>query len=480
MRTRDARRVWLFGMISTDSTSDNLDWSSLEGTTLEGGYQVGERLTADDSFACFRIRVLGEYRRNAFAKFYRSTAAAAQEQLDIWQRAREIRHPNLSVPLGAGRAPLQGSQVVYVVLDKPDEVLNGVLQKRELVNEEADQILRGLARALQELHARKFVHGTVSPDQVFAFGDSLKLSAEGLRNVNSAPPLATLPAKYLAPESTGENVTPEADVWCMGATLLEALTQKRCGSDCREVAASLPEPWKRILLKCLEADPAQRARLADLDRLRTEEPVRETPALSSPVPLAPEPQAASTAVEQEVSSYAKRQSVTPVERTFHASRSWIYAAVALVAVVVLLWAARPKRPAAIPGPNPPPRAATASHPASSWPTRTLAPDTASHPDTHPDARIAEPSKALAKSGDPAVWRVVLYTFSREEDAQKRAQAINQRHPALNTQVFSPSGRNRLYLVVAGGRMTREQAARLRQDALRQGMPRDSYIQNYKQ
>jgi hypothetical protein len=29
-------------------------------------------------------------------------------------------------------------------------------------------------------------------------------------------------------------------------------------------------------------------------------------------------------------------------------------------------------------------------------------------------------------------------------------------------------------------MTRDQAARLRQDAVRQGMPRDSYIQNYKQ
>jgi hypothetical protein len=75
---------------------------------------------------------------------------------------------------------------------------------------------------------------------------------------------------------------------------------------------------------------------------------------------------------------------------------------------------------------------------------------------------------------------VLYTFSREDDAQNRAQAINQQHPGLNTQVFSPSGRTRLYLVVAGGRMTREQAARLRQDALRQGMPRDAYIQNYKQ
>ncbi len=468
-------------MISTDSISGNFDWSSLEGTTLEGGYQVAEPLSSDDRTACFRIRVLGEYRRNAFANFYRATGPALQEQLDIWKRAREIRHSNLSMPLGIGRLPFQGAEVVYIVLDKPDEVLSGVLQKRELVNEEADEILRGVARALQELHARDLVHGTVSPDRVFAFGDSIKLSAESLRKVNSAPPLTAVPTKYLAPESTGENITPESDVWCMGATLFEALTQQHYGPECREKAASLAEPWNRILPKCLEADPAQRARLADLDRLRAGEPVREIAAsVAAPAPLVPEPQAASTAAEQELSSVAKRQSVTPVERAFHASRTWIYAAVALVAVVVLLWAARPKQQAPVPGPNPPAHTATAAQSPSSWPTRTLAPETASRRDTHPDARIAEHSKTFAKPGDQPIWRVVLYTFSREEDAQKRAQAINQQHPALNTQVFSPSGRNRMYLVVAGGRMTRDQAAQLRQQAVREGMPHDSYIQNYKQ
>lgn len=468
-------------MISTDPTSDNFDWSSLEGTTLKGGYQVEEPLSADDRTACFRIRVLGEYRRNAFANFYRVRGPAAQEQLDIWQTARQIRHPNLSAPLGTGRLPFQDSEVVYVVIDKPNEVLSGVLQKRELVSQEAEPILRGLESALKELHARDLVHGTLSPDQVFAFGDSIKLSTEGLRRANSAPPLSVVPAKYLAPESTGENVTPEADIWCMGATLFEALTQKQCGPTCREDAGSLPDPWKRILQKCLETDPAQRARLSDLDRLRAGEPVGEVAPVAAPAPLINEPQTGtSTAGEQELSSFARRQSVTPVERTSRASRSWIYAAVALVLVVLLLWAARPKHPATVPGPQPPAQTARANQPRSSWPTRTLTPDTAPR-DAHPDARLARPRQpVLARPGDPAVWRVVLYTFSREDDAQKRAQAINQQHPGLNTQVFSPSGKNRMYLVVAGGRMSRDQAAQLRQQAVREGMPHDSYIQNYKQ
>lgn len=463
-------------MISTDSITGNLDWSSLEGTTLEGGYQVGELLSADDRTACFQIRVLGEYGRHAVATFYRGAGSAVEEELDLWKRVREIRHPNLSVPLGVGLMTLEGSQIVYAVIDKPDEVLSGVLQKRELVEAEADEILRSVARALQELHARAIVHGTVSPDRVFAFGDSIKLSAEGVRKSNSAPPLAAVPAKYLAPESAGENVTPEADVWCMGATLFEALTQKRCGPESREAAASLPAPWNRIVQKCLEADPAQRARLADIDGLRAGEPVPErTAAVSMAAPLITEPPApaGSTAAEQELTGVAKRRSVTPVERTFHTSRTWIYAAVALVAIIVLLWAARPKHTA-------PPTVAS-TQPASSWPTRTLAPDTAPRHDTHPDARIAERKPAVAgTSGDPAIWRVVLYAFSRESDAQKKAQAISQQHPDLDTGVFTPPGPNRMYLVVAGGPMTRDQAARLRQHALRQGMPRDSYIQNYKQ
>ena len=460
-------------MISTDFTSDNLDWSSLEGTTLEGGYQVGELLSADSRSALFQIRVLGEYGRHAVATFYRAAGSAAQEQLNLWTRARAIRHPNLSVPLGAGFKALDGSQVVYVVIDKPGEVLSGVLQKRELVPEEADEILRSVARALQELHGRDLVHGTISPDRVFAFGDSIKLSAEDLRKPNFAPPLTSVPAKYLAPESAGENITPEADVWCLGATLFEALTQKHYGPESAEAAAGLPEPWNRILPKCLEPDPAQRARLADIDGLRAGQPVREEPISAVPLIVESPAPAGSTAIEQELSSVAKRHSVTPVERTFHSSRSWIYAAVALVAIIVLLLIARPKHP-------PAPAAAVAQR-ASSWPTRTLSPDTAPRHDTHPDARIAERKPAMAgRPADPAIWRVVLYAFSRQADAQEKAQTINKQHPDLNTSVFTPSSRNRMYLVVAGGPMTRDQAARLRQEALRQGMPHDSYIQNYKQ
>ena len=78
-----------------------------------------------------------------------------------------------------------------------------------------------------------------------------------------------------------------------------------------------------------------------------------------------------------------------------------------------------------------------------------------------------------------MWRVVVFTYNHQGDAEKKAQSVNQKHPNLNASVFSPAG-NGPYLVTLGGAMTREEAQQLRRKALREGMPRDSYIQNYKQ
>lgn len=468
-------------MISTESTSSNWDWSSLLGTTLEGGYQLEDVLLADDRSATFRVRVLGDFKRRTIASFYRTSADAADEQVALWKTVREIRHPNLNAPLGTGSLPMQGSRAVYVILDKPDQTLADVLSKRAIETEEADQILSSGAGALEALQARGLVHGCISPEEVFALGETIKLSTLSIRKTDSPPPLEVKHAQYLAPESASENITAAADIWCMGATLLEALTRKKCdGPDCREAASSVAEPLGRILKKCLEPDPAQRARLADLERLRAGELVREVASVAAPAA----PQADSTAAEQELTRIDRRRSLAPPQRAMRRSRTWVYAAVVLVVVVWLLWAGRPKHPVTPTGPvKPAVTAATrGTGSGTAWQTRTLSPDGAATPrgDLHPDARIARPPKpAVANSADPAVWRVVLYTFSREEDAQKRAQAINGQHPGLDAETFSPS-HSHMYLVVAGGRMTRSDAARLRSKAVREGMPRDSYIQNYKQ
>jgi hypothetical protein len=75
--------------------------------------------------------------------------------------------------------------------------------------------------------------------------------------------------------------------------------------------------------------------------------------------------------------------------------------------------------------------------------------------------------------------VIVYTFAQREAAEKKAEAINRQHPDFKAEVFSPQG-GRPYLVALGGRMSREEASRLRSSAQESGLPRDSYIQNYSQ
>jgi serine/threonine protein kinase len=500
-------------MISTESTSNNRNWASLQGTLLEGGYQVEELLRSDDGAATFRIRVLGDFRHKATANFYAVEPRAAEEQVALWQRIRAIRHPNLSAPLAAGRVALTGTPLVYAVLDGPDETLSGVLEERNLTKSEADEILNSLKNAAAELHARGLVHGCISPSEVLAFGTATRLSTVCVRKAESEPAVSAEEPRYLAPESTTANLTPASDVWCIGATVLEALTRMPCaGADCREQAAPLEQPLRRIIEHCLNPDPEQRARLSDFEKLRRGELVpaaaaaagagaTATPfpaaAIPPPSPAAPirvgpplsqsrpDPTAAAPRLSRpELNRIEKRRSLAAGKPAFYQFRTWIYGAAALLVAVLLIWAGRPKRQETVTGPAKPAASTPAAQSGTAWPTRTLSPD----PAATASRRVASSGTAIsnrsphqgANSADPAVWRLVLYTFSREPDAQRRAQAINQRHPGLNAEVFSPSSRNRMYLVVAGGRMTRDQAAKLHAQALRMGMPGDSYIQNYKQ
>ncbi len=86
--------------------------------------------------------------------------------------------------------------------------------------------------------------------------------------------------------------------------------------------------------------------------------------------------------------------------------------------------------------------------------------------------------ASAPPAGKGEWRVVAYTFRREDQAEHKARQIAERHGALRPQIFSPTGRAP-YLVALGGWMSVEQAMALREKARREGLPRDLYMQNYK-
>jgi hypothetical protein len=74
--------------------------------------------------------------------------------------------------------------------------------------------------------------------------------------------------------------------------------------------------------------------------------------------------------------------------------------------------------------------------------------------------------------------VVAFTYNQEEQARQKAAEIAQSHPDLNPSVFTPNG-HAPFLVTLGGQMSKQDAFAFSGKAKREGMPKDTYAQNYR-
>lgn len=487
------------------------NWMSLEGTTLDGAYLLGQCLEADERKIIFKARVKTGDPATAIVKLYRAqsnTAIAAEEQIAVWEAIKNLAHPNLLAILGAGRTKLGNEELIYVAVEPADEMLDRVLRERPLDAVEAGELLLSICRGLERLHAAGFVHGSISPEEVLGVGDSVKLSADSVRKAGSSAGLGVRDARYRAPESVNGNVTVETDVWCFGATLFEAMTQKNCGADCRSEAAKLPAPFGSIVHRCLYSNSDARCTLPEIVQLYERRPRVFTAAAGAGAGLAvrdlrdeDRSNVVPTPIQDEsVEAVPRGQYQTEAHRFVPGSvstaaarpqrRTWAILAIALLIVLALIWLARPKKSAQPDSvassavKTAPPKQQSAAPvqkpgvPAQVPPAPKAATGTsgARTPDEQSTRSAGQPTQYL----NGPIWRVVIYTYDNAADAQTRAQAINGKHPDLKAEVFSPNGNEGPYLVAIGGQMSRNDAVTLRQKALRLGLPRDTYIQNYKQ
>jgi hypothetical protein len=99
--------------------------------------------------------------------------------------------------------------------------------------------------------------------------------------------------------------------------------------------------------------------------------------------------------------------------------------------------------------------------------------TASTPALKPSAAIGAPANATPTTQ----WRVVAFTYNRQDQAQHKVDQLAQQHKSLHPEVFTPNGRAP-YLVTIGGPMSRDEAMALKNRVRGEGLPRDLYAQNY--
>ena len=154
-------------------------------------------------------------------------------------------------------------------MELADENLAQILPERALTASEVSELLPPLLAALSHLHSAGFVHGRVRPANVMAIKDQVKLSADQLTPMKGDRSAKTRRDVYDAPEVAAGIISPEADAWSVGATVVAALTQNvSFAEDASQGDAglprSMPEPFRTIASECLRLDPQRRSSIADI------------------------------------------------------------------------------------------------------------------------------------------------------------------------------------------------------------------------
>ena len=279
--------------IERDDMSES--WQAWVGCTVDGRFPLLSYLGGSDHSAVFLTLAHGGVvdAEKAAIKLIPADAADAEKQLLRWETASELTHPNLIRIFAAGRCELEGTAQLYVVEQYAEENLSQVLPQRALTAEEARVMLPPILRALQCVHDLGLAHGHIQPSNILAVADQVKLSSDTLGVAGERRPGAPATSAYDPPEAATEAVSTAADIWQLGMTLVEALTQRlpvwdRARPRVPEVPATVPEPFREIAKRCLQVDPGKRWTIAEItDRLGAELPgptsAQTEKAVSAPV-----------------------------------------------------------------------------------------------------------------------------------------------------------------------------------------------------
>ncbi|PYX60706.1 MAG: hypothetical protein DMG76_01875 [Acidobacteria bacterium] len=240
-----------------------------EGQIVNGEFLLQRYLGASNRSVVFLTELGGMKSRRAAIKLIPADWEGAEIQLARLKAAAKLSHPHLLKIHQTGSCELRETKLFYIVLEYADEDLSQVLPMRALTQAEGLDMLPPVLDALSYLHRQGFIHSRVRPRNIVAVEERLKLSSDSIREEGGAIPGSAKPSAYDAPEVARGLVSPAGDVWSLGVTLVEALTQRLpvwdgAGSGDPVLPATLPEPFRDIAFHCLRREPNQRWTLADI------------------------------------------------------------------------------------------------------------------------------------------------------------------------------------------------------------------------
>jgi TonB family protein len=260
------------------------------GQVVDGKFRVRELVGRTKRSSVFLAEYDGQQVQRAAIKLIPADSVDAPAQLARWKHAAKLSHPHLVRLLEMGRCELDHTDMLYVVMEYAEENLSLVIKRRPLTPEEARDLLGPVVDALAYVHANGFVHCRLKPSNIMADHDLLKISSDGLCRIGESGGSPGKPGAYDPPEAAGGRISPAGDVWSLGMTLTESLTQRLpVWERTNQAEPSLPSNLQPEILDlarhCLRRDPQMRWTVADIAaRLQP-----YSPAPPRQIPLNPQP-----------------------------------------------------------------------------------------------------------------------------------------------------------------------------------------------
>jgi eukaryotic-like serine/threonine-protein kinase len=267
--------------IPTQLPDPRREW---EGRTIAETFPLQQYIGGSKDSAVFLTTRAG---KKAALKLVPADVQRSQLLLSRWQEASQLSDPHLVQIFERGQAEIEGTPVCYAVMEYGEEVLSQILPHRALSSVEARELLSQVTSAISYIHSKGLVHSRVKPSNIVAIGEQIKISSDSIRAEGTAADADAGNLVYDAPELSSSVATLAADVWSLGVTLVESLTQRasawttaaRGEPILREV---LPPPFDDVARHCLQGDPQRRWKITDIANVLSP-PVERKPATPQPV-----------------------------------------------------------------------------------------------------------------------------------------------------------------------------------------------------
>jgi len=246
----------------------SVSWKQYEGQVINNSFPLLRHLGGSDQSVVFLTQLAGPQSSHSAIKLI-PDGPSGDLQLSLWRRAAGITHPNVLRLYQGGRCRLANLDLLFVVMEYAEEDLSQILPQRGLTAPEARDMLSPVLEALADLHGQGLVHSHLKPSNILATADQVKLSSDRLCLAGASRGSSTPMDPYTAPESAYQPLTPGCDVWSLGMTVVEVLTQQAPqwqpgGPADPLVPITLPQPFLDIAQNSLRQNPAHRWTLAQI------------------------------------------------------------------------------------------------------------------------------------------------------------------------------------------------------------------------